>query len=64
MSTLIFDVERFRETFNAIYEAVTEIQTHMQKVLDETVAGIDEKQYILSDRLDVITGQTTEDTET
>lgn len=62
-NTLEFDVERLRESFSLIDEALSELETQTKETLTEAIAGIEEKQYILSDRMDVIAGQTTEDSE-
>ena len=62
-NTLEFDVERLRETFNAIDEALSAFEEGTKKLLNEQVAGLEEKQYILDARMDVIAGQTTEDSE-
>ena len=62
-NTLEFDVERLRETFNAIDEALSAFEEGTRTLLNERVAGLEEKQYILDARMDVISGQTTEDSE-
>lgn len=62
-NTLEFDVERLRETFNAIDEALSAFEEGTRTLLNEQVAGLEEKQYILDARIDVIAGQTTEDSE-
>ncbi len=62
-NTLEFDVERLRETFTAIDEALSAFEEGTRTLLNERVAGLEEKQYILDARMDVIAGQTTEDSE-
>ena len=62
-NTLEFDVERLRETLFLIDEALSAFRKGTKTLLDERVAGLEEKQFILDDRMDVIAGQTTEDTE-
>ena len=62
-NTLEFDVERLRETFCTIDKELADIQQNTEKFLNETMAGIEEKQYILDTRMDVIAGQATNDTE-
>ena len=62
-NTLEFDVERLRETFTAIDEALSAFEEGTRTLLNERVAGLEEKQYILDARMDLIAGQTTEDSE-
>lgn len=62
-NTLEVDVERLRKTLYLIDDALAKIEAGTKLILDEKVNGLEERQYILDARMDVIAGQTTEDTE-
>ena len=52
-----------RNTLLAIDEALRLIKQNFSELLDEKFYGLEEKQFILDTRMDVIAGQATEDTE-
>ncbi len=62
-NTLEFDVERLRESFLAVDESLQNLREKFSDLLNEKYYGLEERQYILDARMDVIAGQTTEDTE-
>ena len=62
-NTLEFDVERLRESFLAVDEALQALKENFSDLLDKKYYGLEERQYILDARMDVIAGQTTEDSE-
>ena len=62
-NTLEFDVERLRESFLAVDEALQALKENFSDLLDKKYYGLEERQYILDARMDVIAGQTTEDGE-
>ncbi len=62
-NTLEFDVERLRASFLAVDEALQVLKDRFSDLLDKKYYGLEERQYILDERMDVIAGQTTEDSE-